>query len=404
MDIGLEAIAFHTSRHYIDLSDLAIARGIEPEKFTIGLGQKKMAIASPIEDTVYLAINAAKKALVKFNISPEEIGTLVVGTETGVDHSKPVAVYIHQALGLPSNCITYETKHACFGAMAAMTSSGDWIASGRAKGRKALIVAADIANYAVGSAAEPTQGAGAVAMVVSDTPKLVKFNRDINGYFTKNVMDFWRPLYAKEAFADGHYSIQCYLEAMTETIADAGPNLPNLEEFSACLYHVPFVKMATKAHMRHFEVDSNTEITKESENFTSFRNSFKEKTEPWLNLNAEVGNIYTGSLFLSLINLLTSPNLPLDRPISLFSYGSGCAASMTSIQPIAGYHDWLAQFNPAKELESRKRLSVKEYEYFMEQRELQLGGDDQLKPSDWDVQGDYLYLGNKSHIRQYLNL
>ncbi|MFQ3280636.1 MAG: hydroxymethylglutaryl-CoA synthase, partial [Reinekea sp.] len=47
MDIGLEAIAFHTSRHYIDLSDLAIARGIEPEKFTIGLGQKKMAIASP---------------------------------------------------------------------------------------------------------------------------------------------------------------------------------------------------------------------------------------------------------------------------------------------------------------------------------------------------------------------
>lgn len=404
MDIGLEAIAFHTTRHFIDLADLAIARNIEPDKYTIGLGQKKMAIACPLEDTVYLAISAAKKALDNFNISPDEIGTLVVGTETGVDHSKPIAVYLHQALGLPSNCITYETKHACFGAMAALTSSSDWIESGRAKGRKALIVAADIANYAVHSAAEPTQGAGAVAMVVSDTPKLVKFNRQVNGYFTKNVMDFWRPLYAKEAFADGHYSIQCYLDAMTASITDAAPNLASIEDFSACLYHVPFVKMATKAHLRHYEVDQSLVVNKETRNYDNFLNSFNAKTAPWLKLNAEVGNIYTGSLFLSLINLLTCPDLPLDRPISLFSYGSGCAASITSIQPVEGYYNWLEQFNPTKELEARKRLTVQEYEYFMQQRDMQLDGDDQLDLADWDVQGDYLYLGNKGHIRQYLNL
>jgi hydroxymethylglutaryl-CoA synthase len=280
MIIGLEAISFHTTQHYIELSDLAEARSIAPEKFTRGLGQQQMSIACLPEDTVHLAINAAKKALERFNIAPEEIGMLVVGTESGVDHSKPVAVYVHQALGLPSNCISYETKHACFGAMAAISAAGDWLISGRANNRKALIIAADIANYALHSAAEPTQGAGAVAMVISDHPTLVHFDRNVAGHFTHNVMDFWRPLYAKEALTDGHYSIECYLDALTHTLTDAKPELPRLSDLQACLYHVPFVKMASKAHQRHFEYDQDLKLEKASTDWLNFEQSYQTKTLP----------------------------------------------------------------------------------------------------------------------------
>ena len=190
MKVGIDAIAYHGPEHYIDLSDLAIARGVDPAKYIYGLGQKRMAIATPCEDTVTLAINAGLKAIKNFNVDPSEIGTLVVGTETGIDHSKPVAVYVHEALGLRTSCRTYETKHACFGAMAGLTSACDWITSKRAQGSKALVIAADIARYPLGDPGEPTQGAGAVAMIVSESPRLFSFHPVVTGDFTKQVMDF----------------------------------------------------------------------------------------------------------------------------------------------------------------------------------------------------------------------
>ena len=410
MRIGIEAIAFHSPQHYIKLTDLANARGIDPDKFTKGLGQLKMAVATPMEDTVTLAVNAARKALDKFDIDYNEIGTLVVGTESGVDHSKPVAVYVHEALGLRSNCHTYETKHACFGAMAAVFSANDWISCGRADGSKALIIASDIARYPIGDPGEPTQGAGAVAMVISDTPNLLQFDPEINGHYTKQVMDFWRPLYSKTAFVDGHYSIECYLNALDGALSDALdkatiPELYRMDKLQACIYHVPFAKMAAKAHHRHFEIDADEKIEKESERFADVKKSFIEKTSPWLSLNAIVGNIYTGSLFLSLIDLLRSNSSDDLKQISMFSYGSGCAASMNIAYPTPGFEKFRGKIDPEPELNARRILSIEEYENIMKLSDSFGTGDtEELKAGDWNLTSDFLYLGNKNHIRQYSGL
>jgi hypothetical protein len=145
--IGIDALAFSGPEHYLEMTALAEARGVDPGKYLHGLGQRQMAIATPCEDTVTMAAAAGEQALKAFDIDPAEIGTLIVGTETGVDHSKPVAVYVHELLGLARNCRTFETKHACYGAMAGLSSSADWIAAGRARGRKALVIASDIARY-----------------------------------------------------------------------------------------------------------------------------------------------------------------------------------------------------------------------------------------------------------------
>jgi len=132
MRVGIEAIAFHSPQPLHRFGRLSRGKRCRSRQIYKGLGQLKMTVATPMEDTVTLAVNAARKALDKFDIDYSEIGTLVVGTESGVDHSKPVAVYVHEALGLRSNCHTYETKHACFGAMAAVFSANDWISCGRA--------------------------------------------------------------------------------------------------------------------------------------------------------------------------------------------------------------------------------------------------------------------------------
>src|SRR3954465_9200355 len=89
--VGIEALAIAVPRRYVDIEELAKARGVDPAKYTQGLGAKEMAVADPGEDSVALAATAAARLLRDNSVDPARIGMLVVGTETGVDHSKPVA-------------------------------------------------------------------------------------------------------------------------------------------------------------------------------------------------------------------------------------------------------------------------------------------------------------------------
>jgi len=45
-------------------------------------------------------------------------------------------------------------------------------------------------------------------------------------------------------------------------------------------------------------------------------------------LSKELGNIYTGSLYTGLISLMENKDELLNKRICMFSYGSGCAASL----------------------------------------------------------------------------
>jgi hydroxymethylglutaryl-CoA synthase len=411
--VGIDAMAFHGPEHYVDMADLARARGVDPAKYLQGLGQRQMAVPTPCEDTVSMAAAAGRRALAGFDIDPAEIGMLIVGTETGVDHSKPVAVYVHDLLGLSERCRTFETKHACYGAMAGLTSAVDWIAAGRARGRKALIIASDIARYGIGSVGEPTQGAGAVAMVVSAAPRLLALDTDIAGDYTRQVMDFWRPLYSKYAFADGHYSISCYLDALSGALSDArdkagSPEVLALSSMRACFYHVPFVKMARKAHHRHWEAELGREIAPNDDadpTGAAIASSYETRVAPWLGLNAVVGNIYTGSLFLALIDYVRrlDPGDPAeDKPISMFSYGSGCGAAfcLGRVQPGAASH--AARLDPADALARRRKLDVAGYEALLAACEAdEATGSAVADPDAWQLEGDCFYVGTRDHVRRY---
>ena len=401
--IGIDALAFASPKAFIAMDTLAQARGVDPAKYTQGLGQEKMAIASPVEDTVTLATNAARRALDEFNVDPQSIGTLIVGTETGVDHSKPVAVYVHELLGLPERCRTFETKHACYGASAGLTSSLDWIASGRARGQKALVIASDIASYGLNTPGEPTQGAGAVAMVVSETPRLLAIDPHAIGDYTRQVMDFWRPLYSKYAFADGHYSIECYLEALAGARAAALESRAEVfADLRACLYHVPFVKMAHKAHLKELEcVHQRPFDLEDPADKATFQDSHTSKVAPWLSLNAQVGNIYTGSLYLSLMDLLRqgSPD-NAHQWVSLFSYGSGSGATYMLGQVMPDAHAWAHRLDPQTELDQRRALTVPAYEALIEAF-AHAEQAPHLDPTNYGIDGGLVYVGTQDHQRQY---
>lgn len=357
--IGIDSIAIAAPEGYVELAELAEARHVPPSKYVEGLGVSRMAVARAHEDTVALAANAARRLFATAGIDPSNIGLVIVGTETAVDHSKPIAAYLHGLLGLPERCRVYETKHACFGGTAGVLTAMDWIASGSARGRQALVVCTDVARYALRSPGEPTQGAGAVAMIVSENPRLVALEHGISGSYAKDVHDFWRPLYSKEAVVDGHYSVQCYLDALagaysawSEASREAGFHKDSIVR--RC-YHVPYGKMAKKAHRHVEQIEGKTDAQADA--------SYAEQVASSLRLPSQIGNIYTGSLYLALASLLEFEAADIEgKRISLFSYGSGCTAEWFAgrVQPGAGA--FVRQLKLAEPLERRRKLSIAEYE------------------------------------------
>ncbi|HLL03194.1 MAG TPA: hydroxymethylglutaryl-CoA synthase [Myxococcaceae bacterium] len=381
--VGIEALAIAVPRRYVDIEELARARGVDPAKYTSGLGAKEMAVADPGEDSVALAASAAAQLVRTHDVDPSRIGMLVVGTETGVDHSKPVASHVQGLLKLPRAMRVFDTQHACYGGTAGLMAATEWIASGAAAGRVAVVVCSDIARYGLNTAGEPTQGAGAVALLVSEQPDLLALDVGLNGSCSMDVYDFWRPVGRREALVDGHYSIQCYLDALSgayrgwreralaHEVVRWGQSLPG-EQLARILYHVPFCKMARKAHtqlrLSDLEDQPNAPaMTAEArEERAKSSASFEAQVASSLTLNSRVGNVYTASLYLALAGLLHGEGAALaGQRLGLLSYGSGCAAEFFS--GVVGHE--AARRMARSDLESvmarRERVPVAEYERIM---------------------------------------
>lgn len=377
--VGIEAIAFAVPHRYLALEDLARARGVDPAKYTQGLGAKEMAVTDPGEDAVALAATAAARLLRRNAVDPARIGLLVVGTETGVDHSKPVASHVQGLLGLPRGMRTYDAQHACFGGTAGLMAAAEWIASGAGAGRAALVIASDVARYERLGAGEPTQGGGAVAMLVSEQPDVLALDVGVSHACSTDVYDFWRPHGRREALVDGHYSISCYLDALggawrgwrekalARGLVTWDTGLPS-GQLEHVLYHVPFCKMAKKAHahVRRCDLEDGpggVPSPEELDEASRSEASYARQVAPSLTLNARVGNCYTASLYLALLGLLhTRAPVLSGRRVGLFSYGSGACSEFFSGTVGAEATRRVALADVDGMLAARERIDLEAYE------------------------------------------
>jgi hydroxymethylglutaryl-CoA synthase len=248
--------------------------------------------------------------------------------------------------------------------------AADWIRSGAARGRKALVVATDIARYDLHSSAEFTQGAGAVALIVSEAPRLLQLD-PASGVFARNVYDFWRPLDRREALVDEKFSVDCYLNALDGAVADyrsaaaIDPMEPLSERFAALLYHTPFPKMAYKAHLRLIEGEWRRAQRDPAKLAAAAERSYADLVDSSLGAARIVGNTYTASLYIALAWLAEQQGRAIEgQPIGLFSYGSGCCAEFFSGRFASGSAAVADRIGLADLLAARRELTVAEYEAF----------------------------------------
>ncbi|KRN88644.1 hydroxymethylglutaryl-CoA synthase [Ligilactobacillus ceti] len=355
MKIGIDKASFYTADMYVDMAKLALERNEDPNKYLIGIGQHKMAVTPPSQDIVTLAANAAAQIITPED--REQIDMVIFGTESGIDNSKSAAIYVASLLGLKNNLRTFEIKQACYGATAALQMAKGHIALHPDK--KVLVLGADIARYGLRTKGEPTQGGGAVALLISQNPHILALE-DETAYYTEDVMDFWRPIGRNEAVVDGKFSANVYLDFLQETYQQYTAKTGyQLSDYAAFVFHLPFTKMGIKA-MRQV-------ILKDYDPESQLYQTYMERYEAARKYNMLVGNIYTGSMYLSLISLLeNATDLRAGQRIGFYSYGSGAIGEFFAgiLQP--GYQNYLQTDLHQALLAHRQEVSVAEYEEYFD--------------------------------------
>ena len=361
MNIGIDKIGFATANYVLKLADLAEARGIVPDKLSKGLLLKDLSIAPITEDIVTMGASAAESILTAKD--KNEIDMVIVASESGIDQSKASAVFVHGLLGVQPFARSLEMKEACYSATAALDYARLHVE--KHPNSKVLVIASDIAKYGVDTPGEPTQGAGAVAMLITNNPRILIFNED-NVAQTRDIMDFWRPNYSTTPFVNGMYSTQQYLDSLKTTWVEYQKrNQVSLKDFAAICFHLPYPKLALKGLKKI--MDKSLSLEQQEQLQANFHQSVL--------YSQKVGNIYTGSLFLGLLSLLeNSSTLKTGDRIALFSYGSGAVSEIFSGQLVAGFKQRL-QTNRIEMLNNRTPLSIPDYEkIFFEEAQLDQTG------------------------------
>ncbi|MGO2083859.1 hydroxymethylglutaryl-CoA synthase [Vagococcus sp.] len=363
--VGIDKINFYTPNTYVDLIDLANERNIDPNKFTIGIGQAKMAVPPITQDTVSMAANAAFPLLTKEN--RELIDLVIVGTETGVDQSKATATFVHELLNIQPFAKAVEIKQACYGATAGLMMALDYVTNHPT--RQALVIASDISRYGLATGGEVTQGAGAVAMLVTHQPRLLELNKD-SVAMTENIFDFWRPNYSDTAIVDGKFSNEAYAHFFNKIWNEHQKRTAlTFSDYAALCFHLPYTKMGKKALLPLLENETEKIMT-------DLLTHYEQSTY----YTRDIGNIYTGSLYLGLISLLNhATDLKAGQRIGFFSYGSGAVGEFFSGQLVAGYENQLLKTEQKQLLFNRIKLNVPDYEAIFNEVLPKDGSDIQLE-------------------------
>ena len=326
--IGIENIGFYTPNAAIDLVELAKHTKQNPDKFTRGLGQLKMSVATPDQDVISMAANAAKQILTEDIIY--KIDLVLFATESAIDASKSAAVEVHNLLNLHKNCRCLEVKHACYGGTGAVYLARQHVCQNPQS--KVLILMSDTAFYGFKTSGEPTQGCGAIALIVSAEPKICTFGTE-NVCLTKKCNDFFRPSFKQTPIWDGHMSIRAYLSMYNRAASEWRRKYGAIPEVMCC--HMPFARM----------LDKCVGEQKYSHEIKSYAST--------------IGNLYTASLYLGLLSLLNNCQDDLScRTIGMFSYGSGSECELFSVKISSGYKDILNAKKASIEAMIADRITV----------------------------------------------
>jgi len=359
----------------------------------------------------------------KNDLKPQDIGRIYVATESSLDESKAMNSFVigmlEQVYG--ENTLEHaggiECKFACVSGSYAIYDNANWIRARENNEQAAIVIVSDIAKYDIGSAGEYTQGAGAVALLIKDNPRLMAFDEKVTSTIIKNEYDFYRPFGKVTPLVNGIYSNLLYLiqvRKALEAYKDKATKLGFIklredesitDHIDYINVHLPYRKMGEKAlayllrhEWRHLprwkniidqiklnepipkdprgtieSLIADTEFMRADEKFRKefmktgyYREVFDKKMSSSLEASALIGNLYTASMYMgfrSLVEFENNKGIDLyNKRVGFGSYGSGCSAMVFSGIFQEQCKEIANKMDLDKEIGQRTKISIEDYE------------------------------------------
>ena len=303
---GMVGYGSYIPRYRLPAHDVARVWGNEGS-----LPITEKAVPGPDEDTMTIGLEAARNALARAQINPQDIGAVWVGSESHPYAVKPTSTIIAEAIGATPYTQAADWQFACKAGSETVQAGIGFVAGGMA--RYVLGIGADTAQGRPGDALEYTAAAGGAAFIIGPAEEsLATFEATLS--YVTDTPDFWRrptthyPSHGQRFTGEPAY-FNHVMAAAEEMMAELGRTA---KEFEYVVLHQPNKKFPERAaKMLGFE------------------------KEQWLTglLSPVVGNTYAGASLLGLTAVLDIAQ-PGDR-ILCVSFGSGAGSDAFAIQVTA---------------------------------------------------------------------
>jgi hydroxymethylglutaryl-CoA synthase len=308
MDVGIVGYGVYIPRYRIKVEEIAKVWGTDAERVKRGLSLEEKSVPGIDEDAATLAVEAARNAVKRSGINPQDIGAIYVGSESHPYAVKPTATIVAEAIEATPDLTAADYEFACKAGTAGIQTCMGMVGSDMIK--YGMAIGTDTAQGAPGDPLEYTAAAGAAAVIVGKNGSQTIASIEDTYSYTTDTPDFWRREMRPYPRHGGRFTGKpAYFK---HVLSAAHGLLRKLQlapkDFAYAVFHQPNGK---------FPLHVGKEL-----GFT------KEQIMPGT-LVQKIGNTYSGASMIGLAAVLDQAK-PGER-ILVVSYGSGAGSDAFSI-------------------------------------------------------------------------
>jgi hydroxymethylglutaryl-CoA synthase len=299
--IGLVSYGVYVPSYRVRVEDIANQWGENSASIKAGLLVEEKAVPDLDEDTTTIAVEAARAAILRASLDPNDIGAVYVGSESHPYAVKPTATVVAAAIGAPPSITAADVEFACKAGTAAIQMCMGLVSLKEIK--YGLAIGADVSQSRPDDALEFSAGAGGAAFIVGQDQIIAEIEEYAS--FTSDTPDFWRRELQKYPAHSGRFTGEPAYFRHTLSASKMLMEKTGLQpsDFDYAVFHQPNGKFPRKAA--------------KTLGFTA------EQVKPGL-MVTHFGNTYSAASLIGLAATLDQA-LPSQR-ILMTSFGSGAGS------------------------------------------------------------------------------
>jgi len=301
MDVGIVSYGAYVPRYRIAPEEIGKVWGVDGKAMGKGLMISSKSIPGPDEDTITIAVEAARSMMRRVDVNPKDIGAIYVGSESHPYAVKPSGTIVAEAIEASPDLTVADFEFACKAGTAAVQTCMGLVGSGHIK--YGVAIGADTSQGAPGDALEYSASAGGGAFLIGSEKVIARIDRTYS--YTTDTPDFWRregEMYPSHGGRfTGEPAYFKHIISCAKGLMERAGSSP--KDYAHAVFHQPNGKFPTRvAKQLGFSEDQ-------------IRSGL---------LVSQIGNTYSGAVPLGLAAILDEAK-PGDR-IFAIAYGSGAGS------------------------------------------------------------------------------